>query len=488
MDTVANVKPLKRSERLKKAPPRRELPKRGELQSLFAKYDVQAPRYTSYPPATQFNAGFDSGRYSDHISHVMSGGDRNEISIYVHLPFCDTLCYFCGCNMLISNNREKIAEYLEYLKREITMVRELMESDPIVVQMHWGGGSPTHLLPSEITDLGAHLRKTFSFAQEAECSIEIDPRGVTLEHILAIQSAGFNRASIGVQDFSEDVQVAINRVQPRSITEQVIDWCRSHGIESINLDLIYGLPYQTTESFLNTLKTVEEISPDRIAVYNFAYVPWIKPHQNLIAIDTLPVATTKLALLELAIHELGAAGYEYLGMDHFAKQTDTLLQAQRAGTLHRNFQGYSTLAGKDLIGFGISAIGRIENAFAQNVKELPDYYRMIDEGVLPIERGYELTADDEVREYVIMEMMCNMRVEKADVERLFAVPFDSYFERALAQLRTPEADGLCRVTPEAIEVTDLGRFFLRNIAVAFDAYIGDVADRSSTQKMYSRAV
>jgi oxygen-independent coproporphyrinogen-3 oxidase len=487
MQPVANrssAKPLKRSERLKKAPPRRELPKRGELQSLFAKYDVQAPRYTSYPPATQFHAGFDSGRYSDHISHVMSGTDRNEISLYVHLPFCDTLCYFCGCNMLISNNREKIAEYLQYLKREITMVRELMESDPVVVQMHWGGGSPTHLLPQEIADLGAHLRKTFSFSQDAECSIEIDPRGVTLEHIRAIQSAGFNRASIGVQDFSDDVQVAINRVQPRSVTEQVIEWCRAHGIESINLDLIYGLPYQTTETFRTTLETVAAISPDRIAVYNFAYVPWIKPHQNLIAIETLPVATTKLALLELAIHELATAGYEYLGMDHFAKPTDRLLQAQRNGTLHRNFQGYSTLAGKDLIGFGISAIGRTENAFAQNVKELSEYYRMIDEGILPIERGYELSPEDELREFVIMELMCNMRVEKEEVERLFAVPFDTHFHEALEQLRALETDGLCHLTPDTIEVTDLGRFFLRNIAVAFDDYMG----QAQTAKMYSRAV
>ena len=484
MQVAANVKPLKRSERMGKAAPKRELPKRGELQSLFAKYDVQAPRYTSYPPATQFHAGFDSGRYSDHISHVFRNGDRNEISIYVHLPFCDTLCYFCGCNMLISNNREKIAEYLEYLKREITMVRELMQSDPVVVQMHWGGGSPTHLLPEEILDLAAHLRATFSFAPDAECSIEIDPRGVTIDHIRAIQWAGFNRASIGVQDFSDDVQVAINRVQPRSITEQVIDWCRTHGIESINLDLIYGLPYQTTESFLHTLRTVQEISPDRIAVYNFAYVPWIKPHQNLIAIETLPVATTKLALLELAIHELSAAGYEYLGMDHFAKPSDTLLQAQKAGTLHRNFQGYSTLARKDLIGFGISAIGRTENAFAQNVKELSEYYRMIDEGMLPIERGYELTAEDELREFVIMELMCNMKVEKESVERLFATPFDSHFELAERELRSLEEDGLCRIEDDAIEVSELGRYFLRNIAVAFDDYMG----QAQTKQMYSRAV
>ncbi|MDP4198655.1 MAG: oxygen-independent coproporphyrinogen III oxidase [Bacteroidota bacterium] len=484
MDNAVTFKPLKRSERMRKAAPPKEVPRRDDLLPLLAKYDVQAPRYTSYPPATQFTAAFDSGRYISQIAQIGSDGERTELSLYMHLPFCDTLCYFCGCTMLISNNREKIAEYLGYLKREITMASELFEVPPVIVQMHWGGGSPTHLLPQEIAELGAHIRSTFEFAPNAEVSIEIDPRGVTKEHIAAMQAVGFNRASIGVQDFDSDVQIAINRVQPRSITEQVITWCRQAGISAINLDLIYGLPYQTSESFLRTLEAVKEISPDRIAVYNFAYVPWIKPHQKLIEIETLPKASSKLALLELAIRVLSEAGYEYLGMDHFAKPSDALVQAKHAKTLHRNFQGYSTLAGKDLLAFGISAIGRVENFFAQNVKELPDYYRMIDEGRLPIEKGYELTADDAVREYVIMQLMCNSRLDERETELLFGINFKEYFSQAIAALSPLAADGLCEIENNAIGITDRGRYFLRNIAAQFDAYLPS----AQAAQMYSRAV
>jgi oxygen-independent coproporphyrinogen-3 oxidase len=483
-DAIA-FKPLRKSERLKKAAPPREAPKRGDLLPLLSKYDVAAPRYTSYPPATQFTSSFDCEKYIDQITTISRDGDQTEISLYIHLPFCDTLCYFCGCTMLISTNREKIAEYLEYLKREITLTSELFESSPTVVQMHWGGGSPTHLLPQEIADLGAHIRKTFTIALDAEISIEIDPRGVTPEHIEAMKMVGFNRASIGVQDLDPDVQIAINRVQPRSLTEQVIDWCREAGISGINLDLIYGLPYQTSESFRATLDAVKEISPDRIAIYNFAYVPWLKPHQKLIEIETLPKASSKLAILELAIQELTEAGYEYLGMDHFAKPTDTLVKAKQNGTLHRNFQGYSTLAGKDMLAFGISAIGRVENVFAQNVKELPEYYQMIDAGRLPIEKGYELSDDDATREYVIMQLMCNAQVDKQETERLFGIDFDRYFY-ATTQLLSPLADdGLCKLEQDSISVTDRGKYFLRNIAAQFDAYL---AGGEKNMPMYSRTV
>ncbi len=387
--------------------------------------------------------------------------------------------------MLISNNREKIAEYLAYLKREITLAAELFETSPTIVQMHWGGGSPTHLLPAEIADLGAHIRNTFSIAPDAEISIEIDPRGVTLEHIDSMKMVGFNRASIGVQDLDPDVQIAVNRVQPRSMTEQVIDWCREAGISGINLDLIYGLPYQTSENFRATLDAVKKISPDRIAVYNFAYVPWLKPHQKLIEIETLPKASSKLAILELAIHELTEAGYEYLGMDHFAKLTDTLVAARKNGTLHRNFQGYSTLAGKDMLAFGISAIGRVENVFAQNVKELHEYYEMIDAGQLPIEKGYELSSDDAAREYVIMQLMCNAQVDKHETERLFGIEFDRYFYAATQRLSPLADDGLCVIGENTISVTDRGKYFLRNIAAQFDAYL---EEGEKKVPMYSHAV
>lgn len=477
-------KPLKRSERLRYAPPKREMPRREDLIRLFAKYDVQAPRYTSYPPATQFRTAFDGACYLDHITQVTKESDRPEISLYVHLPFCDTLCYFCGCTMMVQNNREKIAEYLTYLKREISLVAELLGTEPNVVQMHWGGGSPTHLLPHEIASLGEHIRSAFTIAEDAEVSIEIDPRGLTKAHVEAMRAVGFNRASIGVQDMSPEVQIAINRVQPREMTEQVIDWCRDAGISGINLDLIYGLPYQSLANFGATLKAVREIEPDRLAVYNFAYVPWIKPHQALIPLETLPEASSKLALLELAIREFGEAGYEYLGMDHFARPTDTLTEARRNGTLHRNFQGYSTHGGKDLLGFGISAIGRVENAFGQNVKELPEYYSAIEEDRLPIERGYRLTTDDELREYVIMQLMCDLQVDKQDVARLFGVDFDVHFAGPLAELRSLEADGLCAMSERAVAVTDLGRFFLRNIAAKFDAYL----PAETGEKVFSRTV
>jgi len=482
MQNLAPHKPMKRSERLKKAPPAVAQPKRNDLLPLLEQYDVAAPRYTSYPPATQFSSNFDFSRYFQQIEHL--GGARPELSIYVHLPFCDTLCFFCGCTMVISNNRDKISEYLTYLKREISLAAESFEEKPVVVQMHWGGGSPTHLTPWEILSLGQHLRQTFDFSPEAEISIEIDPRGLTEEHVHAMRTVGFNRASIGVQDFDADVQVSINRVQPRDLTEQAIAWCREAGISSINLDLIYGLPYQTNESFVHTLRAVTEIVPDRIAVYNFAYVPWIKPHQKLISLETLPTPSSKVALLELSIETLTNAGYAYLGMDHFAKPSDTLFAAQRNRTLQRNFQGYSTLAGKDLLAFGMSAIGRIENIFAQNVKELPEYYRLLDEGRLPVEKGYELTADDSRREYTIMQLMCNLSVDKAEYARLFGEDFDRYFEQEMKHLRPLAQDGLLDFYEDTLEVTDRGRFFLRNIGVAFDAY----ARTHDEKQVYSRAI
>jgi oxygen-independent coproporphyrinogen-3 oxidase len=470
MLSATPVKRLSRAERQRSVELLPEAPKREELIALLTKYDVQAPRYTSYPPANKFTTAFNSERFLEHISLVKGDAERSEISLYVHLPFCDTLCYFCGCTMMISNNREKIAEYVEYLKREITMAANLFEVTPSVVQVHWGGGSPTHLTPTEIEDVMAHLRAHFRFADDAEISIEIDPRGLTDEHFTAMQRAGFNRASIGVQDISEDVQAAINRIQPLELTREVLERCRAIGMSSMNIDLIYGLPYQTTESFRNTLREVVNLLPDRIAVYNFAYVPWLKPHQQLIQIETLPAPSTKMALLELAISELTAAGYEYLGMDHFALATDPLAVARRDGSLHRNFQGYSTLAGRDLYGLGLSAIGRVENAFAQNTKELDEYYAMIDRAELPIERGYQMTGEDGMREYAIMRLMCDSELSKTTVERLFGADFDQHFTDALSDLAPLADDGLCRIGQETIEVTETGRFFLRNLALAFDEY------------------
>ena len=455
------------------------------LLALLKKYDQEGPRYTSYPPAPVFSEAFGPKEYQTHIAAVNSVDKANEISLYLHLPFCDTLCYFCGCTMLISNDRARIHTYVEYIKREVSFVAKQIAPSTRVVQMHWGGGSPTHLTPAEIADLGLHVRKEFTFASDAEVSIEIDPRGLTLDHILALEKVGFNRASIGVQDFDPHVQQAVNRVQPEAMTRQVIEWCRAHGMQNINLDLIYGLPYQTAESFEHTLDLILGLNPDRLAIYNIAYLPRLKPHQRLIEIETLPAAKEKLNLLGLAITRLEQAGFEYIGMDHFARPNDELAIARREGTLQRNFQGYSTRAGADLYGFGMSSISRVGNCFAQNVKTIPEYYQAIDERRFATHAGYQMSKDDEIRERVIMELMCALHLNIPELEEAFGIEFQDYFSSSIAMLDQFEADSLVVVTNSAIEILPLGRFFLRNIAMTFDAYLTELR---KTKKLFSRTV
>ncbi len=372
--------------------------------------------------------------------------------------------------MLVSNNRERIAEYIRFLNAEIEQTAAVL-GERRIVQLHWGGGTPTQLFPDEIRALGWKLHKHFTIDNSAEISVEIDPRKVTEDHIRALSEVGFRRASIGVQDMDDKVQQAINRIQSGFITRQVIDWCRKYGFESINIDLIYGLPLQTASTFESTLNKVLTFDPDRLALYNFAYVPWIKPHQKLIQIDDLPKADEKLNLFTLATEQFLMAGYDYIGMDHFAKTDDELSSARRTGTLQRNFQGYSTRGGCDLVGLGMSAISHIGAWFSQNEKYLPQYYEKIGKKEFPVMTGLEMTTDDRIREQVIMQLMCNLKLDISAIEDQYKIDFAEYFDASLSQLRQFEADNLVRVNPKSIQITTSGRFFLRNIAMCFDAYL-----------------
>ncbi|HET7153685.1 MAG TPA: oxygen-independent coproporphyrinogen III oxidase, partial [Candidatus Kapabacteria bacterium] len=364
------------------------------LRDLLRKYDKPGPRYTSYPTAPMFNPAFGAEQLINEIAWTNLPGTSSDLSLYVHFPFCDTLCYFCGCTMLVSNNRERIKQYLEYLKREIDMQAAFLSPRRRVAQMHWGGGTPTHLTPDEIADIAAYIRARFYFREDAEVSVEIDPRALSREHVAALSDSGFNRASVGVQDFNPAVQKAINRVQPEEITRHATEWCRELGFTSVNMDMIYGLPLQTAQSFDQTLNTLLSFSPDRVAAYNFAYVPWLKPHQQLIDAKALPSPEDKLNILLKTVEKMTDAGYEYIGMDHFAKETDELAVAQRTHTLHRSFQGYTTKPGCDLYGFGMSAISSLRNVYAQNAKTLGGYYAALDKGELPTEAGYRMNNDD----------------------------------------------------------------------------------------------
>jgi oxygen-independent coproporphyrinogen-3 oxidase len=452
---------------------------------LLKKYDRPGPRYTSYPPAPAFSKDFGPDDYKDAIIENNRENPTNVLSLYFHIPFCDTLCYFCGCNMLVTHNRATIRKYLDYLKREVEMVCEFLSSGRKVTQLHWGGGTPSYLNPDEIKELGDFINERFEFVDDPEVGVEIDPRGLTYEHMKAFREVGFNRISMGVQDFDPRVQKAVNRIQPEEITRQAIDWARELGFKSINLDLIYGLPFQTVESFGKTLDKVIELSPERLAVFNFAYVPWLKPHQRVIKKEDLPTPDVKLKILKMTIEKLTEAGYIYIGMDHFAKPDDELAIAQREKTLYRNFQGYSTRAGADLYAFGMSAISQFQNIYAQNYKELKDYYSRIDEGKFPTAVGYRMSQDDIIRKHVIMRLMCDMELTKSEVEEKFNIKFDDYFADSIQKLNEFVEDGLVELSGDKIKVSLMGRLVIRNIAMCFDAYI----DKMMKEKpIFSRTV
>ena len=438
---------------------------------LLRKYDRPGPRYTSYPTAPVFTPSFGAKEYREEIERTNSPDANSDLSLYFHFPFCDTLCYFCGCTMLVTHSRDRIREYNGYLKKEIEMVAPLLSRTRKVSQLHWGGGTPSYLDPDEILDIGLFIRNHFPYADDIEAGVEIDPRGLTFEHVKALRESGFNRISMGVQDFDPRVQEAVNRIQPESITRDAVTWSRKLGFKSINLDLIYGLPHQTLSSFAKTVDTIIDISPDRLAVFNYAHVPWLKPHQRLIHQEELPAPELKLQIFKMTIEKLLDAGYWNIGMDHFAKRTDEMAIAQKNKTLYRNFQGYSTKAGCDLYGFGMSAIGHFQETYQQNKKTLPEYYKTLAANSFTTNVGYRMTRDDQIRKTVIIRLMCDMELNKRTIEQQFAINFDTYFADALRKLEAFTADGLVTLKKETITVNGLGRLIIRNIAMCFDAYL-----------------
>jgi oxygen-independent coproporphyrinogen-3 oxidase len=424
--------------------------------SVLKKFNRPGPRYTSYPTAPVFTSDFTGEDFKQEIVETNRGSLGEAISLYFHFPFCAKLCYFCGCNMRVSNDRALVSEYNEYIKKEIDLIKPLIADDRKAAQLHWGGGTPSHLTPDEIREVGNYIKDNFAFEDGIEASVEIDPRGITRDHIEAFADIGFNRTSFGVQDFDLAVQRAINRVQDESITRQTLIWARELGFSSINLDLIYGLPFQTVGTFSTTVDKVVDISPDRIAVFNYAHVPWLKKHQAVMPAEAIPSADERLAILQMTIEKLTAAGYVYIGMDHFAKPNDELAVAQRNGTLYRNFQGYSTRAGCDVYAFGLSAISQFENIYAQNVKDFREYYSRIAAGEVATHVGYRMTFDDHVRKETIMQMMCNLEIDKPRVEQMFNIDFDSYFAADLPKLKPFLDDGLDAIEKDRITVIGSG--------------------------------
>ena len=452
---------------------------------LLKKYDRPGPRYTSYPTAPLFNPSFTDKAFRDEIVSTNTPDSTSDISLYFHFPFCDTLCYFCGCTMLVTRDRDRIEEYNRYLKKEIDLVAPLLSRRRNVVQVHWGGGTPTHLSPEQIRDVAGYIRSSFRIDPVAEMSVEVDPRELTRAHLEALYEAGFNRMSMGVQDFEEHVQELVNRIQPEAMSREVYHWALDIGFKSINFDLIYGLPYQTLKSFEHTVRKVIDFGPDRIAVFNYAHVPWLKPHQKLINPEDLPTPAQKLEILKMTIEVLSSNGYQYIGMDHFAKPDDELARAQKEKTLYRNFQGYSTKSGADLYGFGMSSISHFQNIYAQNTKNIPEYYRAIDGGNFATHLGYRMTADDQIRKYVIMRLMCDLELEKRAVESRFGISFDDYFAESMRALQQFVDDGLVVLSPERISIVGAGRLLLRNIAMCFDAYLESM---KKDKPIFSRTV
>jgi len=435
---------------------------------LVRRYNQPGPRYTSYPTAPHFTEDYGPSAFAD---DVHAGSTDTPLSLYLHLPFCRSLCYYCGCHMKVTQNPETIATYLDALKQEIDLMAARLDTTRPVVQMHWGGGTPTYLTAEQIRDLSAHLHDRFRFADDAEISLEADPRGLTEDRIAAAADGGVNRISIGVQDVNREVQEAINRVQPTEKVAQAVDWARAHGFNGVNFDLVYGLPHQTRERFEKTIDVTRELGPDRLALYSYAHVPSIKKHQRVIDEEALPDPEEKIRLFKLGLERLTQqGGYRFIGMDHFARPDDELARAQDRGDLHRNFQGYSTRAGAEVVAFGVSGISQLDGAYAQNVKGFPAYYDRIENERLGTYRGYRLTPDDRLRRHVIMQLMCHFQLDKATIEDRFGIDFDTTFASALETLKPMEADGLVTLTPEAVHVRPPGRLLVRNVAMAFDAY------------------
>jgi len=447
---------------------------------LVQKYNVAGPRYTSYPPATKFTDTLTWPELAERI--LENNRTERDLSLYYHIPFCETLCWYCGCTTVITLNHSQGQTYLDYLDKEMAQMSTLMNPKRKAAQLHWGGGSPTFLSPDEIRKLGETIHRHFSFSDDIEAGVEIDPRRLGRDHIAALREVGFNRASLGVQDFEPKVQEAVHRIQPREMTEQVLGWVRELGFTSINFDLIYGLPHQSVESFNRTLDIVLALQPDRLAVFSYAHVPWVKPAQKILEQKVLPSAEVKLQLLKLVIERLTENNrYVYIGMDHFARPDDELALAQKKKQLQRNFQGYSTHGGADIYSFGMSAISQIPDAYWQNEKDLKKYYAALDAGRAPLTRGYVVSDEDKARRETIMRVMCDLSLDYTAMSQRLGFDFASHFERELESLAGFEADGLVKRSATGLEVTDTGRLFIRNIAMCFDNTLAPASERKHSR-------
>ncbi|WP_334165939.1 oxygen-independent coproporphyrinogen III oxidase [Tepidimonas sp.] len=452
-------------------------------EALLRRFDIPGPRYTSYPTADRFVEAFTERDYIQALEQRRAGSLALPLSVYVHIPFCESLCYYCACNKVITKHHGKAAEYLRYLSRELELQTDHFGRGHRVSQLHLGGGTPTFLSDAELADLMAMIRRHFELVPGGEYSVEVDPRTVTPERLAHLHQLGFNRLSFGVQDFDPTVQKAVHRIQPAEQVFALVAAARNLGFESINVDLIYGLPQQTPESFHHTLEQVECLRPDRIALYAYAHLPARFKPQRRIVVAELPSPADKLAMLSLSLDHLSAAGYAYVGMDHFALPNDALAVAKRQGRLHRNFQGYSTQPDCDLIALGVSAIGRIGATYSQNAKTLDEYYDALDQGRLPIVRGLALTREDLLRRSVIMAIMCQGLVDFESINLAHLVDFRSHFARELEQLRALERDGLVRVDDAHLEVTATGWYLVRAIAMVFDRYLQVDQDRARFSKI-----
>lgn len=451
--------------------------------ALINKYNVSGPRYTSYPTALEFQELETNKPVIEHIKQ--RNRQPHEISLYYHIPFCQSLCWYCGCTKVISRKQGDADSYLDYLDKEMELTAPLLHPDNRVVQMHWGGGTPSFLQPDQIRRLGKSIHHYFTFGQNAEVSVELDPRRLTEEHIRAFKESGFNRASLGIQDTNIEVQKAVNRIQPFEQVERVVQWIREQGFTSLNVDLVYGLPKQTPHRFKKTLDNILSIMPERLAVYSYAHLPRLMPSQKLIDEQDLPTSDQKMSLLKMAIEYLTANGYVYIGMDHFARADEELVEALNNGTLQRNFQGYSTHGEADMYAFGMSGISQPGRMHYQNSKELPTYYEALDNGKLPFIKMRDVSRDDLIRRDAIMKIMCKRALDLDELSEIWSIDARDYFADEMNQLEDMEGDGLVKRAVWGFEVTGSGQLFLRNIAMIFDAYL---QKHRKTKNVYSKTV
>ena len=451
--------------------------------SKFLKYSKPGPRYTSYPTALEFS---DSYGYDEYIQKMQAQDSTRPISLYFHLPFCRNACYFCGCNVVFTSKEDKMLRYMEYLKKELEILSSHLDCNRQVIQMHFGGGTPTFFTAEQLQLIIENIKSYFpNFIKDAEISCEIDPRHIDEAQMKVMHEAGFNRVSFGIQDFNEKVQIAVHRVQPYEITKKAMDLARKYHMVSVNTDLIYGLPYQTLETFKETLSLALTLQPDRFAVFNYAHVPWLKKTMRKIDETTLPLPDEKLAIMQYTIDFLTSNGYRMIGMDHFAKPEDELFKAIKKGELHRNFQGYTTKGGADLIGVGLTSIGEGVDSYNQNFKDMPSYEEAIDSGKLPFERGVVLNEDDLIRQFVIMELMSNFKLDIKRFNKLFDIDFKVYFKDAIEALKPFAKEELLTMNEDSIECSETGTLLIRNIAMPFDAYMGK---HSANKKTFSKTI